>query len=81
VAEAGDGDLAGGSVPVTVGLEDDRRVVAELEADLFTAGLGLELPTNLARAGEGDQSDVGVLDDGVPDGASAAGDDVEVAGR
>ena len=81
VAEAGDLDLVGRGLPVAVGLDDDRRVVAELEADLLARRPGPDAPPDVGRAGERDQRDVGVVDDGVADRAAAAGDDVELARR
>ena len=80
VAEPGDLDLGGGRLPVAVGLDDDRRVVAELEADLLARRPGTDAPADVGRAGERDQRDVGVVDDRVADRAAAAGDDVEVLG-
>ena len=61
-------------------LDDQRRVVAELEADLLAGGAGADAPTDFGRTGERDERDVGVIDDRVADGAAAAGHDVEVAG-
>src|SRR5207237_2855394 len=52
VAVAGDRDLTGGAVPVAVGLEDDRGVVAELEADLLAARLLAPLPPGGPRSRE-----------------------------
>ena len=79
VAEAGHLDLGGGRLPVAVGLDDDRSVVAELEADAL-ARERADAPTDIGRAGERDQGDVGMIDDRVADRAAAAGDDVEVLG-
>ena len=44
-------------------------------------GAGADAPSDLGRAGERDERDVGMVDDRVADGAAAAGHDVEVAGR
>ena len=47
VAEAGDLDLGGRRLPVAVGLDDDRRVVAELEADLLARRPGADAPADV----------------------------------
>ena len=56
-----------------------RCVVAQLEPDPLARRPGTDGPADLGRAGEGDQRDVGVVDEGVADRAAAAGDDVQVA--
>ena len=66
---------------VGVGLDDHRRVVAELEADLLLAARAPDAPADVGRAGEGDHGDVGVVDERVADRAAAAGDDVELLRR
>ena len=67
VAEPGDRDLRGRGVDVAVGLDDDGRVVAELEADLLPRRARLDAPADLGGPGERDERDVGVVDDRVAD--------------
>ena len=81
VGEAGDLDLVGRRLPVAVGLDDDRRVVAQLEPDPLARRPGPDAPADVGRAGERDQGDVGVVDEGVADRAAAAGDDAAAARR
>ena len=57
--------------------DDDRGVVAELEADLLARSPAADAPTDLGRPGERDQGDVGMVDDRVADRAATAGDDVQ----
>ena len=81
VAEAGDRDQSGGAVPVAVGFDDHRRVVAELERHLLARRLLGDAPPDLGRAGEADVGHVVVGHQRVAHTAARAGDDVEVAGR
>ena len=81
VAVAAGDDLRGRELEVGVGLDDHRRVVAELEPDLLARRAALDAPADLGRAGERDHRDVVVVDERVADGAAAAGDDVEPARR
>ena len=73
--------FAAADAPVAVGLDDHRGVVAELEADLLARRPRPDPPPDVGRAGERDQGDVVVVDDGVADGRAAAGDDVQPLGR
>ena len=76
--EARDLDLGHGGLPVTVGVDDDRRVVAELEAHPLARGLGPDAPAHLGRAREGDERDIGVVHEGTADARAAARDDLQV---
>ncbi len=81
VGEPGGGDRLGRRLPVAVGLDDHRRVVAQLEDHLLAPGLVLDRPADLARTGEGEVGDVGMAYEGVAHLGAAASDDVEVVGR
>ena len=50
VAEPGDLDLGGRRLPVAVGLDDHRRVVAQLQADLLARRPGADVPADLAAS-------------------------------
>src|SRR4051812_14902893 len=80
VAEAGDLDLVRGELPVAVGFDDHRRVVAELEPDPFARRSRADPPPDIRRTGERDEGDVGMIDEGVSDGAATPRDDVQLIG-
>ena len=62
-------------------LDDHRRVVAELEPDPLARRPLADAPADGRRAREGDERDVGVVDERVADVAAAAGHDAEPSGR
>ena len=73
-------DLRRRRLPVAVGLDDHRRVVAQLQTDLLARRPRPDRPPDVGRPGERDQGDVGVVDERVADGRPATGDDVQPLG-
>ena len=81
VGEPAGHDLRCGEFEIGVRLDDDRCVVAELEADLLPGCTTLDAPSDLGRPGEGDVRDVVMVDDRVADAAATTDDDVQPPGR
>ena len=70
VGEGVDLGFVGGRLPVAVGVDDQRRVGAELEVDLLVRDAAADAPADPGRAGEGERLGQLVLDDRVADLAS-----------
>ena len=81
-AECGPEDSLDCEVEVGVVHDDDRVLAAQLEVDVLQIGSAVlgGLDPHLARAREGDERHVGVLDEALADRLAAAVDDVEDAG-
>ena len=71
--------LVGRRLPVAVGVDDQRRVGAQLEVDLLVGDAAADAPADPGRAGEGERPGQLVLDDRVADLRAGAGDDAEPA--
>ena len=67
VGKGADADPVHGEIEIGVGVDDHAGVAAELENDLLHPGAALHLPTDVRRAGEGEQLEARVLDQGVAD--------------
>ena len=83
VDEAAGDRAAGRRLEVRVGVDDERRLAAELEVDPLEVARGelLDLAARLRVAGERDDVDVHVAGDGRADLVAGSGHDVEDAGR
>ena len=73
--------LVGGRLPVAVGVDDQRRVGAQLQVDLLVGDAAADPPADFRGAGEGERAGQLVLDDRVADLRSRPGDDAQPALR
>ncbi len=81
MAEPGHLDLRRRNLPVAVRFDDARGVVAQFQPHPLARCPSTDAPAHVGRTGEGDQGDVGVVDDGIAHRGAASGDDLQIAGR